>query len=119
MNHKWVLALAVLMAFAPLVFGLESPESYKNEANNGVRAAMQLEQQAVQTLQSGPSDRERLKMALSLYARAGQLFEKAGNTYKALGVNYASSQDAMNAFQAMRGCLDAIEKIKERLGSGV
>ena len=118
-NNKWVLTLAVLLTFAPLAFGAESPESYKNEADNGVRVAMQLEQQAVQMLQSGLLDREKLKVALNLYIQAGQLFEKASNTYKVLGAKYASSQDSDNAFQAMQGCLNAIKKIKERLESGV
>src|SRR3990167_10950739 len=111
----------VLMIFVLISAGIhpvlaeESPETYKTAADNDARVAAELVRQAQQLLESGGVTPDKLQTALTLYAQAGQLFEKTGNVYKALGPTYVSPQDVEGAFRAMEQCLNMINEIKKRM----
>lgn len=116
MKKHWVLAAAVLISFLPFALAEQSPEAYKNQADVAAQTGMQLQQQAMQMLQSPEMTREKLSATVDLYVRAGQQFEQAGKIYQALSSQYPSSaQDAQNAFQAMQACMGMIQKIKNEV----
>lgn len=119
MRKIFGIILISLMAFPLAGFTQASPESYKNQADGDVQVAFRFQHQAMQILQGGRVNRDKLETAIHLLVQAGQLFERAANTYTAVGINYASSQDANNAYKAMQNCLDMIQEIKKRLQASV
>lgn len=93
----------------------QTPESYKQRADADVETARQLMEEAREMLTSGSLTRPRMEAAAELYIRAGKLFEKAGNTYQALGPPYATVEDVNNAFQLMQHCIDMVRQIQNHL----
>jgi len=84
----------------------------KEQANSQVMAAAQLMQKATETAQSNPTAEGR-QVAISLFVEAGQMFEQAANIYQSLGPNYAAPADVQNAQQAMKACIENIQKLKQ------
>ena len=99
---------------APAAAG-PGPDTVRLQINADVQTAGQLSEQAVAIMKGGSISREKLQTALDLYVRAGQLFEKAGNSYKALGPQYASAEEVENSFKAVSFCLTQINEIKKLL----
>lgn len=92
----------------------EDPSAYKAQADNHVKVASELVEEAQKTLQ-GPVTRENLQLAAGLYTRAGQIFEQASGIYKALGPDYATREDVELSARAVEMCIQAIQEIKKRL----
>ena len=109
----FLLAVAVPCAYA-LNYSQNSPESIRADAFNDVKLAQEFMDQAAQMLQ-GSTNRQKIELAINLYIKAGQLFEKVGRIFNALGPDYVSREDVDGAKTAMEGCLTAIQKLKERL----
>ena len=92
------------------------PAAMKAEANNAVTLGQSLVNEAERLLK-GEKNFEALKVALSLYARAGQSFEKAANLYRSLFPDYASKGDVENAAQAVDYCLAMMKDIRGHAGA--
>ena len=116
---KFFLAVFLLTAIIPCAFaqnyGQNSPEGIRSDAFNDVKLAREFMDQAGQMLQEGNVNRQKIELVINLYARAGQLFEKAGRVFNALGPDYATREDVDGAKAATESCLIAIQKLKERL----
>lgn len=92
----------------------ESPTEYLNDANNAAATAQEFVRQAEKTLEGTP-DRVSMELAIRLYMKAGEMFEKAYKIYSALGPSYATPQDLEGARAALQNCLNNINEIKKRL----
>ncbi|MCM8775054.1 MAG: hypothetical protein NC930_01675 [Candidatus Omnitrophica bacterium] len=112
-RYLFICSLALLF-FIPKTYAQGSPDVYKSQADAEVQAAIQLQEEAGQLLKVGITT-ERMRLAMNLYLRAGQMFEKAANVYKSLGPDYASPDDVKNSLAAMDHCIKMIGEIKKRL----
>ncbi len=112
---KKFLSLAFILAlfFSPLA-AADSASQALSDANSNAKAAQEFVSQAVKTL-GGSQDRQKMQLALSLYAKAGELFEKSYKAYLALGPDYSSKDDVEGARKAMESCLKNINELKSRL----
>lgn len=108
--------LCVLVLFVSLAGSAfaESPDVYKMQADRDVQVAQELVAEANRMLMP-PVDRQKMQAAMSLFARAGQMFEKSGKIYETLGPSYVAPEDVKNSFEAMNMCIRNIEEIKKRL----
>ncbi len=104
----------ITMVSASLCLANETPEGLRSQADTNVKSAGQLVIEA-QELLKGDFAPEKGKVALSLYIKAGQLFEQAVKIYSALVPNYASETDVRNSNAAMQNCLRTIQEIKAHL----
>ena len=118
---KKVTALLILFIFSlGSFYGFAKEDeaaAVTREEYGDVKVASELLNQASNLVSGGTLTRQKAEMALSLYMRAGQLFEKAEGIFKAVGVNYVSQNDINGAGQAKEACLKAITEIKQRAPS--
>jgi hypothetical protein len=116
---KYFYLLAALMVFSNLSFGAaaenDPKESLKSEAFSKIKVGQDLVGKANKYMANKPT-RDDLKMALQLYAQAGQLFQEASNVLKYIGPDYATKEDIEGSAGLAVSCLDAINKLKELLG---
>jgi hypothetical protein len=112
---KFLAGLIALFLMQSLCFAQQdSVQVAKEQALGKIRVAADLKQKANELLGSEIT-REKLITASQLYLQAGQLFEQAGNILKALGAEFASSDDVQNCDQAARSCVEAIKNIRSIL----
>ena len=115
---------ATLLLIALLVIGFGSPYGLAKEdeaakvtqdAFNDVKVATELFKQANDMVTDGFLNRQKGEAAMSLFVRAGQLFERAEGIFKAVGFNYISQRDIDGAKAAKESCIKTIEELKQRL----
>jgi hypothetical protein len=92
----------------------QSPETIKEQAFSEVRTASALMERAASAMNNYKSESD-LKLALGLFAEAGKLFQNAAGKFQALVPEYASETDLNGCIKAMEACMNAINRIKERL----
>lgn len=113
-----IVGLFLLVSCGTWADAAQSEDAVAKEVLNNtyadVRMAQELVAEANRVLQGSPK-RSQFEFAINLYARAGQLFEKASGAFKALGTDYAGADDAEGARQAMENCMKSIEQLKQRL----
>jgi len=94
--------------------GEDSPEKIRLEAFNDIKVAQQLMDEASQMLEKDVN-RQKIELAINLYLKAGQIFEKVSKVFRMLGRNFVGQADQEGADQAMETCLTLIKDLKERL----
>ncbi len=110
-----LVGLIALFLMQSLCFAQQdSVQAAKEQALGKIRVAADLKQKANELL-GAEITREKLITASQLYLQAGQLFEQAGNILKALGAEFASSDDIKNCDQAAQSCVEAIKNIRSIL----
>ena len=107
------LMMLCLMILSPVAIA-DSASQAVSDANSTAKAAQEFVAQALKILVGTP-DRTKMELALSLYAKAGELFERSYKAYVALGPNYATSQDVDGARAAMENCMKNIGELRRRL----
>lgn len=112
---NYIVVAALVLCLASICCAQDSPQSAKEIAFNKVKVASELMGKA-NGLVSHESTKENLIVAAQLYVQAGQLFEAAGNTLKALGTQNVPQEDVDNCVKATASCLDAVQNIKHILG---
>lgn len=120
MSKNRFFSILTLLVFVLSVTGAmaapngKSLETIKNEASADFRVAVKLVREA-QTFLSRGRTRETLKAAMDLYIRAGQLFEKSENAFRAAGDRHASPEDVALCARSKEKCVFSVQKIKEAL----
>lgn len=115
-TFKNIFAVWLLFSFClpALSFAEETPENLRSQAEISVKTAFELMQEA-QGIARGNITQEKASVLISLYTRAGQLFEKAATIYAALEpYQYASKQDVKNCQEAMQNCIRSIKDVRQR-----
>ncbi len=115
---KVIVLLMVFMLGFGLVNGFAKEDegaAVTKEAFNDVKVATQLFTEANDLVTNGDLNRQKGETAMTLYARAGQLFERAEGVFKAVGFTYVSQQDIDGAKAAKESCMSAMEAVKKRL----
>ena len=113
---KKLIVLFFLFSFIlPRAYAKDEARDITNGAFNDVKVATELVNQANSMIQDGELARQKAEVALSLYVRAGQLFEKAEALFKAVGFDYVSQRDIDGAKEAKESCILNIEELKKRL----
>ena len=109
-----VLISALLWCSVQQAAAQETPDVLKTEAYTKLRVAQQVMTNANNYMMSNPRP-EDLRTAFQLYAQAGQLFQEAGAILKTLGTAYVSQQDIDGCDQAVKICLESMNKIRALL----
>ncbi|MDD5216645.1 MAG: hypothetical protein PHN49_03480 [Candidatus Omnitrophica bacterium] len=107
--------LIPMMIFVQTASGaVQAPEELKAKADSQVKSASLVAAEALNLIQ-GQTTPPKVKAALELYARAGQLYENSYQIYVAVGPQYANKDDVQNAYAAMQNCLNTIKELKKSL----
>ncbi len=109
--------LAFIFVFAFTGFAADDPATVTKDAFNDFKVATELLKQANEMIGNADFNRANAEAAMSLYTRAGQLFERAEGIFKAVGFNYASQQDVNGAASAKESCIKAITQVRHRLNT--
>lgn len=114
MRNTFIVFLLGLLIFSMgTAFGeVRTADMLVNDALNDIKVAQEFMLQANQVLEQG-QNRQTVDIALSLYIKAGRLFEEAHNTFKRLGTDYVKREDIEGAYQAMQNCLKAVRELEE------
>lgn len=104
----------ILFVFMPALVLADPSSQALSDANSTATAARELVVQAERTLQGHPG-RTELELALRLYIKAGEMFEKSYKIYATLGPSYVNPQDIEGARAAMQNCINSISEIKKHL----
>lgn len=108
----------LLAASGTVVHGAQNQEAAAKDvlssAYANVKTAQELIAEANRALANSPR-RQQIEFAINLYARAGEMFEKAAGIFESLGSDYASREDVEGARMATKNCLKTIEQLKQRL----
>lgn len=113
MKKYFILAAFFIIALSLPVMADPSAEALSSAASNA-KAAQELVHQAENVL-AGKPDRTRMELALNLYVKAGQMFERSYKIYSTLGPTYASPQDIEGSRNAMQNCINNINELRKRL----
>lgn len=97
-----------------MLFSDLSPETYRSKADSNMIVGQNLVKEA-RSIMNNNSNPQTLKIALSLYVKAGKLFEEASKTYTALGPNYVTMEMVEGSIQAMNSCVKNANKIKQHI----
>lgn len=108
--HLLFLAILLLPPFAHAT----TPNQALSDANSIAVAANEFMAQAEKLLKGAP-ERAKIELALSFYAKAGEMFERAHRIYVALGPSYASRQDVEGSYAAVQQCVNNMNELKKRL----
>ncbi|PIQ84993.1 MAG: hypothetical protein COV74_10355 [Candidatus Omnitrophica bacterium CG11_big_fil_rev_8_21_14_0_20_45_26] len=92
----------------------ESPETIANRVYNDIRVANELTAQAAKTLRLS-DDQKSKEVAVHLYVEAGKLFEKSHHVLQALGPDHVPQADIDGSYEAMKTCIDAVNRIKQHM----
>jgi hypothetical protein len=84
----------------------------RGEFDEQVKVGADLVRRAEDILKERQAD-DAMKVAVGLYAQAGQLFEHAAIGYQALGPQGATPADVENAQKAVQYCIQSIQEIKK------
>lgn len=102
------------ICFPRFSLGQETPDSLRSQADINIKTAFELMNEAQALIKSGVT-KEKAAVLISLYTRAGQLFEKSATIYKALEpYQYASKQDVRNCEDAVKNCVQLIKDVRQR-----
>lgn len=111
---KFLIAAVLLIAFLSPVQATDSATQAISNANSTASAAREFVMQAEKILEGQPN-RTKMELALSLYVKAGEMFEKSYKIYATLGPSYVSQQDIDGSRAAMQNCINNISELKKRL----
>jgi len=114
-----VFLLLIVVFGSNICCGQDDPRvGLRDQAFTKIRVAQQIMMNA-NGYMSGRPNRNDLRIAVQLYAQAGQMFQEAGNMLQYIGPDYASQQDIDGCDKVMNDCLEAIKKIKTMLNAEV
>jgi len=111
---KILFSAAFFIIVSSSAFAVESTTQAISDANSMARAAQEFVMQAEKILETNP-DRSKVELALSFYAKAGELFERSYKIYATLGPSYVSQQDIDGARAATQNCVNNINELRKRL----
>jgi hypothetical protein len=86
------------------------------QAAGDIQVAVQLYSQADSMVKLAPT-REKVKLAIDLFIRAGQSAEKAAAAYKALAPTNATQEEVAMSQKVLENCLSNIAELKRVLAS--
>lgn len=115
-----IAVFAMILMFASTAFAegeLNSVESVKAQLDQNLKAATQIMKQA-DDIALKEKTFEKMKMAVSMYAHAGKLFQDAMQTYTKLGPNQVNPADVQLAKTSMERCIAQIQGIKQKIQTG-
>ena len=89
----------------------ETPDSIREQAYDKIRIGYDIFNRATQVAQKARTE-ESMKVAIELYAQAGQTFQEAYNILKFLGTDYVRQEDIDGVKNAVDACVQSIKNAK-------
>lgn len=93
---------------------MDSAEGVLQETISDIKTAQKLMMEGSALVRNKPTRRQ-IELAIELYSKAGQIFEKVEKVYNMLGSDYVRPEDKEGARQAKQNCISTIEQLKQLL----
>ena len=108
---KKIAALFLLGIFLTPAWAAD-PSQLHAQAGKDMATAREIMSQAKEMVVQSPTT-ENMRAAISLYARAGEMLERAANAYQQLLPDHATQQEVDNAQNGIRFCIASIRDIQQ------